>query len=255
MSHPIPKASVESLNEVVAGYNKVADAGEEISDEAVADERDVSEDNARRQKKFFAEIGVLEKDGHDYLLTEKGHELGRLVRFNQQEDAAELYGELLEEWEPTAEIIANVDENGLSLEDLADKVALVTANELTTNRKERGANAIVELLEWTGFLKEEDGIYTISEESDADERENTETLGASDESTDESEQSNAHVETPPTGNGESAKRQSSMQTGGIDISLDISGSDDPENVRQLLLAIRQGAQEDVDDYEYSEEGE
>lgn len=255
MSHAIPKTVLESLNEVAAGYNKIADAGEEISDEGVSDVRDVSEDNSRRQKKFFADIGVLDKNGHDYHLTEQGHELGRLIRFNQQEDAAELYRELLDDWDPTAEILANVDEDGLSLEDLADKVALVTANELTTRRKERGAETIVELLEWTGFLEEEDGVYRISEDPVADERENAETLGTSDEPAEETGQSDAQVESPPSANGGVAGRQPSVQTGGLDISLDISGSDDPENVRQLLLAIRQGTQEGVDNYEHPNEDE
>ena len=41
----------------------------------------------------------------------------------------------------------------------------------------------------------------------------------------------------------------------VDISLDISGSDDPKNVRQLLLAIRQGTQENVENYEHPGESE
>lgn len=69
MSHPIPRTTLENLNEVVAGYDKMAETGEEITDEGVAEVRDVSEDTARRQKKFFAEIGVLDKDGYDYYLT------------------------------------------------------------------------------------------------------------------------------------------------------------------------------------------
>jgi hypothetical protein len=255
MSHAIPKTVLESLNEVVAGYNKIADAGEEIDDESVADVRDVSEDNARRQKKFFAEIDILDKNGHDYHLTEQGNKLGRLIRFDRQEDAAELYGELLDDWPPTAEILANVDDDGYSLDDLADKVALVTANELTTRRKERGAETIVELLKWTGFLEEEDGIYRISENPRANERENAETLGMSGESANGAEQSDSQVESPPSANGGVTGRQSSVQTGGLDISLNISGSDDPENVRQLLFAIRQGTQEDVDSYEHPNEDE
>lgn len=255
MSHEIPKTVPETLNEVVAGYNKTADVAEEISDEDVAEMRDVSEDIARRQKKFFADIGVLDKDGYDYSLTEKGHELGRLVRFNQQEEAAEVYRELFDHWEPTEEILAHIDEEGLDLEDLADKVALVTANELTSARKERGAETVVELLEWSGFLEEEDDIYRISENSEPEEKKDTETLGSTDDTTEEIGQSEAQVESPTSANGGVAGRQPSIQTGGLDISLDISGSDDPENVRQLLLAIRQGTQEEVDNYEHPEEDE
>lgn len=255
MSHAIPKTTLESLNEVIAGYNKMADNGEKITDEGVGDVRDVSKDIARRQKKFLAEIGVLEKEGYDYYLTEKGHELGRLVRFNQQEDAGRLYRELLDDWEPTAEILANVDDGGLHLDDFADKVALVTANELTTPRKETGAETVVELLEWTGFVEEEDGAYRISEEAEVDERGESESLGTSDEEPGSLGQDEASAESRESANGGVASRQPSNQTGGPDISLDISGSDDPENVRQLLLAIRKGTQEDLDNYETVNEDE
>jgi len=255
MSHEIPKTVPETLNEVVAGYNKTADVGEEISDEDVAEMRDVGEDIAGRQKKFFADIGVLDKDGYDYSLTEKGNELGELVRFDQQEEAAKVYRELLDEWEPTEEILAHVGEEGLSLDDLADRVALVTANELTSSRKERGAETVVDLLEWAGFLEEDDGVYRISKKSEPDKKEDTETLGATDDLAEETSQSDVQVESPPSANGGVAGRQPSAQTGGLDISLDISGSDDPENVRQLLLAIRQGTQEDVENYEHPGESE
>jgi hypothetical protein len=254
MSHNIPKTTLESLNEVVAGYNKTADVGDLVDDEEISEVRDVGEDNAGRQRKFLAEIGVLRRDGYDYYLTEKGNELGHLIRFNEQEDAGKIYRELLDDWEPADEILAHLDDEGLDLEDLVDKVALVTANELSSRRNELGAETIVDLFEWAGYLEEEDGIYRVAEESKVEEREE-ETLGISSDSPVESEQVEAQTGPPASANGGVAKRQQSIQTGGLNISLDISGSDDPENVRQLLLAIRQGTQENVDNYENPEEDE
>jgi len=253
MVSEIPKTGLDSLNEVVAGYNKSAEEGEEVDDENVAEVRDVSADTAGRQRKFYSEIGVLRKDGYDYYLTEDGFELGRLIRFNEQEDAGELYRELLDDWEPTDEILAHIDEEGLDLNDLKDKVALVTANELSSRRNELGAETIVDLLEWARYIEEEDGRYRISEASETQGREETETLGTSSGRPDNPEQVTADAVSQGSANRRAAKQQT-VQTGGLNISLDISGSEDPENVRQLLLAIRQGTQENIDNYEPSEEG-
>lgn len=260
MSHAIPKTTLESLNEAVAGYNKIADPGDEISDEGVAEVRDISEDNATRQKRFFAEIGVLEKDGHDYYLTERGHELGRLIRFNQDEDAGELYKELLDDWEPTAEILAHIDEGGITGDDLSDKVALVTANELTTARKQRGAQTVVELLEWTGMIEEEDGAYYIPQDGETVQYDESETESESDPSPSSTalEQSKLPIESQTsqsTPNGGERELEIPVQTEGIDISLDISGSDDPENVEQILLSIRRGLEKDLDIHEDTPENE
>jgi len=253
MSHEIPKTIPDTIDEVVAGYNKTTDVGEEISDEDVAEMRDVSEDTAGRQKKFLADIGVLDKNGYDYSLTEKGNELGELARFNQQEEAAKVYRELFDEWEPTEEILGHVGEDGLSLDGLANKVALVTVNELNSPRKQRGAETVVKLLERAGFLRQEDGVYRISENSEPDEKEETETYSTTDNAAERTSQPDVKSESPSSANGGVAGRQPSAQTGGVNISLDISGSDDPENVRQLLLAIRQGTQENVENYGHLDE--
>jgi len=249
MSQSIPKTTLDTLNEVAAGYNKIADAGGKITDEEVAEVRDVSEDNARRQKKFFTEIGVLEKDGHDHHLTDSGHELGRLIRFNKEDDAGEIYRELLDGWEPTEEILAHVDDGGISLDELADNVALVTANELSTNRKERGAKTVVELLVWAGYLDESDGTYFPSDEVESS-QEVDENSTTQEPTPEESEVADVEpVEPEVSGNGGVQSVGQTAQSNGIYISLDVSGDDDPENVRELLLAIRQGTQEDVDEFD------
>lgn len=240
MSHPIPKTSIEKLKEVLAGYNKVWDAGDEIDDSEVAAVRDVSQDIARRQKKFLEGIGVLEKDGRSYLLTEEGHELGRLVRFNEDDAAGKLLREFLDGWEPTEEVLAHVD-GEMGLEELSGKVALVTANELSTKRKKTGARTVIELLEWAGYIEESNGKYSISEESQETETVANQPSQARPESPEPAQTTEQpHARPVAMANGATA------QTGNIDISLDISGSDDPENVRQLLLAIRRGSQGEID---------
>lgn len=266
MTNHIPRWKAHKLKELLAGYDKIADAGEEITDEAVAEARDISEDNARRQKKFFRDIGVLEKDGWDYYLTEEGEELGSYLRFNQDEPAKEVFKELLSNWEHTREILSYFDSEGMQKRELMDKIGFVTSTELTGDRKEWGAEAVADLYEWTGIIVEsEDERYylpddTPEEEVEEEFDESQEEQSTPNEVADQTSGSSAAEEV--TGNTDTneiidegrseqaiAPNGVGIQTGGVEITLELSGDDDPENVRQLLLAIRAGTEESIEEYE------
>lgn len=251
MGHDIPKASLESINEVAAGYNKTVEPGEKIDDEDVSEARDITKDTALRQKKFFAEIGVLEKDGRDYNLTEKGDKVGKLIRLNHEDEAYEVYAELLEDWEPTAELVAHAGEDGLSDDELMDKVSLATATELNHRRKKVGANALIDLFTEAGFLEEEGDEYYAADRSGTDAEDDAE--GQASEPTPDPDP----VQSEPSAGGATTPSVQPAapptQARGIDISLDISGDDDPENVRQLLLAIRNGSEADLEEYDAGDE--
>lgn len=245
----IPRASLDAIEETLAGYSKTADVGDAISDDDVADSRDVSSDVAKRQKRFFVNIGILEKDGHDHLLTERGETLSELIRFNQDDEVTARFRGILNEWEPTDEILAHV-EGGISEEDLENAIALVTETDLSSWRHEAGATAVITLLERTGFIeKDQNGQYHVADGN----QEPTETgTQVADVTTSveptastpvESGTGAAEAPTPTVGD-------SPQQAGvtGVSINLDVSGTDDPENVRQLLLAIRKGSREDLENY-------
>lgn len=257
MSHPIPRATLDTLKEVLEAYNKIADPGEKITDEGVEEVREVSENTAKRQKKFFVDLGILTKEGYDHLLSETGHEIGHLLVFNEDEEAGELFRDLLDNWEPTAEILAYIDSDGISRDDLMNIVGRVTATELTSNRIEYGALAVIDALEWTGFIeRREDGNYYQSAiEPEMGEEDGAKTVA-------EPPTTSSATQSEPTGAGQprpdpsvdgGAIANPTVATTGVDINLDVSGSDDPENVRQLLLAIRKGSEEDVENYAVPEE--
>lgn len=247
MSHAIPKASIDSLDEVLAGYNKTTEAGELIDDDEVADVRDLTKDVAKRQKKFFAEFGVLEKDGRNYRLTEEGDTLGKYIRFNQMEDAAVAVAKFLDEWEPTAEILAHLGNEGLTKGELVDKIALVTANDITNWRKEAGVSALIAMLERAELIGTEDDKYYQNEGSQSS---SGDALAASagQSETEAIEQPEPVAEPTVSEVPVTQPGSTQVQTSGLNISLDISGSDDPENVRQLLLAIRHGVEANLDEY-------
>ncbi|HET7322991.1 MAG TPA: hypothetical protein VFJ06_01530, partial [Halococcus sp.] len=242
----IPRTNADKLKEVLAGYDKTADAGDAISDEAVEEVRDVGEETAKRQKNFLCEIGVLDKDGNDYQLTEKGQQLGNYIRFNQNDQARELFRDLLTNHNSISELLSHFDSEGLGHEDLVNKVGFVTANELTSDRIKSGAKAMVELLEWTDFIKSDgEGIYYLVEEGQR---------GSDDElkqpPEEEPETVDQHNDTSDRTQNYSSKsqneiRDSEIQSGVLDIKLELTGGEDPENVRKLILAIRKGSEQGI----------
>ena len=104
------------------------------------------------------------KDGHDYRLTEEGQQLGKYIRFNQDDQARESLRALLDDYEPIPELLSHIDSDGIEHDNLVDRVGFVTESELTTSRKKSGAEAIVELLEWTDFItSDEEDIFHLFE--------------------------------------------------------------------------------------------
>jgi len=288
----IPRARVDTVKEAIAGFEKTSDVGEEVSEEDAEDARDVSEGNAKRQKRFLADIGILNKDGYDYYLSEDGQALGEYIRFNQEEQASETLRELFSEnWEPLDELLANVDEEGMEREDLVDKVAFITATELTSNRREYGAETIVDLLEWTDFIESNEGniyhlIEGVEEESDVpSEESSTSTNPEGDENSGSVEDTESGSNKKVENTSESEKVADSRANGGVDASvgntetsdedlghedsveveledglnlnvdLELSGDENPENVRKLVLAIRKAYIQNIDEYEFPEQTE
>jgi hypothetical protein len=220
----IPKTKSSKLKEVLAGYDKVAKAGEVISDEEVGEARDVSEDTARRQKTFLCEIDVLEKDGHDYRLTGEGQKLGHYIRFNQDDQASESLRILLNDYDPIPKLLSHFDSDGIGYDDLVDKVGFVTANELTSGRKKAGAEAIVELLEWTEFIRpdEEGTYYSVAERSKSNSEPIQAPNGGSTAVNQQTHATDNQQEEPPTQ--QNNHSNSETQFTSIDVNIELTGS-------------------------------
>jgi len=174
------------------------------------------------------------------------------------------------EWEPLDELLANIDSDGMPRQELIDKVAFVTATELSSNRRKYGAEAIVDFLEWTEFIESnEDDIYTVVEtpnEEDSDEsNQNEEQETPSDDIDSLDSEDNKYREEPAKGtNSEKAAPPSEgpdsidatdiQVTDGVNLNIDLelSGNENPENVRKLILAIRKASDQDIGEYEFPE---
>lgn len=239
--YSIPKASDKTVKKTVIGYYRASNSGGEVTNEKAAEGADISKDNLRRQKSFLRDIGVLIEGDSGYALTETGQEIGRFLQHGREEDAKEPFGNLLREWEATPNILEDIGSGYTTKEDVFDSIGFITDHQLEANRQQRGADALIDLYVWTGILEEnEDGEYRPVEvkESDANPSESSE----------EGTQSSPMEEKSADEDGrrhETRPNDQDFADTPFEISLELTGTEDPENVQKLIVAIRAGLDADL----------
>jgi hypothetical protein len=230
----IPKASDKTVKKTVIGYYRASNSGGEVTNEKAAEGAGISKDNLRRQKSFLQDIGALIEGDSGYALTETGQEIGRFLQHGREDDAKEPFGNLLREWEATPKILEDIGSGYTTKEEVLDSIGFITDHQLEAERQQRGADALIDLYVWTGILEEsEDGEYRPVEVQESDvnppESEGTQNSPVEEKSVDDD------------GRRYDA-RPNDRDFGDIpfEISLELTGTEDPENVQKLIVAIRAG---------------
>ena len=251
-NHPIPKTQIETLKDIIEGYYEAADAGELVEDEDVEDETEYSADVIRRQKKFFADVRVLEKDGYDYTLLEPGHQIGRALAFDRGSDAVEGFGELLTGWEVTDQLKDDLGNKRHAKDKVIESLAYLTETDHSSSRKKTGLSALVDLYRWTGILSETgDGEYQVSATEIQDEKQETE-LSESETGTHEPEEeqterssSDPSHESAQTSSTDSFAQEETVADDTVSVDIKLSGDENPQNVKDLIVAVREGLRENI----------
>lgn len=265
MSPAIPRATADTVEETLEGYYRASsDSQEQVTKEEVANEADVSQDVANRQKSFLVSLGLLEKDGYDYLTTEEGREVGKLLEFEKHDRAyAELKNVLLN-WEPTTKLLEELGDDSVSEDTLFDELEFVTETKDADDdqRKTAGINGLIQWYERTNILERDSQgnwrakkeIETSSSPIGDSKAENSEPV----ESETPKKEPKAETAFEPAfhqsqSESDSTESPSSqIKTGAnvgvnLNINLDLSDDSDPEQVEQILSAIRKGLGEEPDE--------
>lgn len=267
--YEIPKASDKVIKQSVMGFYRASDAGEAIDHDEAAEESESSGDVIRRQKKFLADIGILEKEGRsDYALTEDGRDLGRALTHERDDAARDKMREIFNSWQAVADIKDDLSSDYVSKEEVRNSIAFITENELDSTRLSAGANGLIDLLEWAEILEtNEEGEYRVVKKT-VDEAPSSSSSVESDKVEEEPElgeierKEEAQVTNTNqcTEENQGTKPEFDHQTGSssemsspnsLNINLELSGDEDPENVRELLLAIRMGLEQNINVNEHS----
>ena len=246
-TYSIPYASDETLKDTIIGYYRSSSSGGEVSTQKAAEGADISEDNLKRQRGFLAEVGILYEGDDDYGLTDVGQEIGRALRHDREDDAREPFGEVLREWEATSEVLDDLGPDYCDKEAVLDSIGFVTDHELGNYRQKAGANGLIDLYVWTDILeKDEDGEYRAVgfEEDDSEQVPDMEGEKTAGPTPDQSHRVDVNIDDqqpvdPP--------RSPEIRSVPFDVSLELTGDEDPVNVRDLFIAVRTGLEAEIGD--------
>lgn len=164
-THHLPKGvSLDTLEDIIAGWDAVDAAAEPRYTSAVEDETGIT-DAVGRQTRFLEEVGVLEAEGQKQRLTERGQDLASALAADDEERAKGRARELLSEWPVTDEIRGILRGNPTDEETLVSLVSDVTGQDLDASRVRSGITTLLDFYEWADILeRDEKGRYHLPDD-------------------------------------------------------------------------------------------
>lgn len=165
-THHIPKGvSLDTLKDIIAGWDAVGAAAEPTYTSAVEEETGIT-DAVGRQTRFLEEVGVLEEgDDQKQRLTGEGQELASALAADDEERARERAHELLSVWPVTEQVRGILRQNPTDEETLVPLVAHITGHDLDVSRVRSGITTLLDLYEWAGLLdRGEQNRYRLPDE-------------------------------------------------------------------------------------------
>ena len=151
----------------------------------------------------------------------------------------------------TDQLKDDLGNKGHTKDKVIESLAYLTETDHSSSRKKTGLSALVDLYRWTGILSETgDGEYQVSATEIQDEKQETE-LSESETGTHEPEEEQTERSSSDPSH-ESAQTSSTDNFGEkvaddtISVNIKLSGDENPQNVKDLIVAVREGFQEDID---------
>lgn len=240
----LPRASAKNIKETIKAHYRTTDEGDQISIDDAAEEGGPSGDLIRRQNKFLAEIGALQKDGRSYLLSETGSDIGRGLIHNREDSAKEDLRQCLLDWQLTKQLVNDIGADTEDKEGLRSAIAFLMETELDSPRKRTGTNGLIDLYEWTDIFEVDDGDYKISEKViNGSEQGLSSDLTATeaDSEPENMASDNSQSSQSMIGNGGDEFQESQFGDKSVqfNIKLEVSPDDDQEQVQKMIEHIRE----------------
>ncbi|NIC00051.1 hypothetical protein [Halobacterium sp. R2-5] len=166
-THHIPKGvSRDTLEDVVAGWEAVGAAAEPKHTADVEDATGLA-DAVGRQTRFLEDVGVLEADGQEHRLTERGQALAGALAVGDDGRARERARGLLADWPVTETVRGVVRGNPSDEGELVPIVAAVTGHDPEASRVRSGVTTLLDCYDWAGILeRDEDGRYRLPDDGE-----------------------------------------------------------------------------------------
>jgi len=155
--------SLEGLLEVVGSWNRADAAGLPLSAKEVAEKARFKTKTIERQQRFMLQLGLLQKKGRKYSLTEAGAQVCRLADYQQTEDFYSKVRNLLTSWSELLLVLEFVRRVGtIAREKLVSRIVMYSGRPSGDKNAVTGAETLVDLLEKAGVTSQENGEVWIA---------------------------------------------------------------------------------------------
>jgi len=238
----IPKrASLNDIKDILKAYYLAGAHTDPVRTSEVKNTAQLG-DKVGRQTKFLVSLGLLSKKGRDRQLTEDGESIAEALMAGNESLSKSLMRETLNGWKFTDKItgFVRMQEPDPVEEDRLRE--FISANAESDDG--RGQKTLLELLNWANILDADENGYLISdgaiEEGKLEPNKNEQTESEEQVSEDK------EIEDPATQDSPQPVQVSSppTETDGFSVNIEISGDDDPENVKKVISAVRHALQRD-----------
>lgn len=244
--YAIPKrASLEEIQDILKAYYIEGAHSDPVSTSVVEDTADLGQKKVGRQTSFLDEIGLIKKVGSERQLTNDGEAISEALMSGNTSLAKSLMREVLKDWEFTDKIEGFVRMQQPEPVESSRLMEYLTANADSNDR--RGRSTLLDLLAWTEILEESEDGYTLTEKSHSETTFGTNKTGEEIEETQGSANESPELaeileETEPL------SRQ--PKSGGrLQINIEFSGSDDPDDAKELVEKVRRALENELPDEE------
>ena len=257
MGAPVPREiSLDTLLNIIEGWYSANAHEKTCTNGDVADRVGVSSRYVSRQNDFLVEIGVLSNEGRGKMLTDAGQKYAEALRYGR-EDAQKYLIPLLYEYEPTDSIVDFVGIRNPNKDTALEQLYKIT--DYDPEEDDVALRALLNLYIETGILHEieENTLDSLTEEEyEVAESDHKRTGGKeiseennNPEGEKKSSSEDFEIESAKEPQLAEIKRDTGSTIYEVSINLELDGTENPKQVRQIVLGIREALEVEVDDIE------
>ncbi|MFX0063649.1 MAG: hypothetical protein ACFFC7_15875 [Candidatus Hermodarchaeota archaeon] len=162
----LPIVNQEKIKGIILSFLKLDKISEKIKPPNIAQDANITQSAVRKTMRFLVDIGVITKLGRgEYQLTPEGAKYAKLLNWNRDDEAALVLKELLLESEEIERFLESLEDWGkpISREEGIERYGYMADVPPERDDLRRGIEAVILLLIESGLINEKEGLLSVAQ--------------------------------------------------------------------------------------------
>jgi len=244
LSTELPNTTMENIIEIIQAFFQLRATDQTVGTAEVSDLVTISRDTVSKQMRFLLATDILIKDGRGYIFSDLGSKYAKLISWDQQDEANSVLKDLLIKSSEIEKFIGwlKVKRSPVSYEDAVSRYGIISGIPKHRSDLKTGIEAVLNFLVESKMIeKTEDGLLRLVES----EKDKTHSKKPMKEDIDIVDELGTWKEI-----NKSRKQEyldSSSYSIDFRINLHINSDMNPNWVKKMIIAVRKGIEEDIND--------